>query len=85
MREVIGLAMQEQKTSLRRNRHTDLICDFQAIATFEALLSEKYLNVTEQLGLIAGRESRKEPNVAPDCVQPFLWIRSRDFVVRDRE
>ena len=46
-REVVGLAMQKEKASLRCNSDTDLICDFQTIATFETLFGKKHLGVTE--------------------------------------
>ena len=46
-REVIGVAMQEEKASLRSNSDPYLICDLQTIATFKTLLGQKNLDVTE--------------------------------------
>ena len=46
--------MQQQKTSLRRDSHADLIRDLETAAAFETFFVEKYLNVTKQLEAIAG-------------------------------
>ena len=72
MREVIGLAMQEQKTSLRRNRHTDLICDFQTIATFKTLFRKEHLDVAQKLDSIIDRKPLEKRNVALDCLPPIF-------------
>jgi hypothetical protein len=72
-REVVGLAMQQQKASLSCYRHTDLIRDFQTIATFETFFGKENLDVAQKLGLIPGRKPVKKCNVAPDRPQPFFW------------
>ena len=46
-REVVGLAMEKEKASLRCNSHTDLISNFQTIAAFKTLFREKDLDMTE--------------------------------------
>ena len=72
MREVVGLAMQKEKASLRRNRNTDLIRDFETVAAFKTLFGKENLDVTEKLGLIPGRKPVKKCNVALDARQPII-------------
>jgi len=69
--------MQQKKAGLRGDGQTDLISDFDAIATFETLLSNEDLNVTEQLSPVSRREPGEKSDVAPDYFQPLLWKRSR--------
>ena len=47
--------MQQQKTSLRRDSHADLIRDLETAAAFETFFGEKYLNVTKQFRTVASR------------------------------
>jgi hypothetical protein len=72
-REVVGLAMQKEKASLRRNRNAHLICDFETVATFKTFFGQKNLNVAEKLGLILGSKPLKKCNVALDRRQPIIW------------
>ena len=66
MREVVGLAMQKKKASLRCNSDTNVVRDFQTIATFKTFFGKKNLDVAEQLDLIAARKPVKKCNVALD-------------------
>lgn len=75
MREVVGLAMQKQKASLRCNNDTDLIRDFQPVAAFKTLFGKKNLDVAKKLGLIPGRKPVKKCNVALNRRQPIIWKR----------
>jgi hypothetical protein len=45
--EIIGFAMQQQKTSLRRDRDADFIGDCKTAASLEAFFGKKHLNVTK--------------------------------------
>jgi len=72
MREVVGLAMQKKKASLRCNGDKNLIRDFQTVAAFKTLFGKKNLDVTEKLGLIPGRKPVKKCNVALDRCQPII-------------
>jgi hypothetical protein len=72
-REVVGLAMQKEKASLRCNSDTNLIRDFQTVATFKTLFGKKNLDVAEKFGLIPGRKPVKKCNVALDRRQPIIW------------
>src|ERR1700730_16515136 len=76
-REVIGLAMQQEKASLRCNRHSNLVSDFQPATTFETLIDQKHLDMTEKFGLISSRKPNKKRNVAPDYLQPVFRKRPR--------
>ena len=67
--------MQEEKASLRRNRKTDLIRDFETVATFKTFFGKKNLDVAENFGLISGRKPVKKRNVALDRRQPIIWKR----------
>jgi len=69
--------MQQKKASLCGDCETDLIRNFKAVATFETLLSKKGLNVTENLGLIAGSKPMKERDVSLDRFEPLFWKRPR--------
>lgn len=70
---MVGPAMQKEKASLRCNRDTDFICDFQTIATFKTLFGEKNLDVAKKLGPIPGRKPVEKRNVALDRRQPVFW------------
>src|SRR5438128_385513 len=52
MREIISLAAQQKQTSLRRDRHPNLVAEFEAAATLEKFFGQKYLNTAKQLGLV---------------------------------
>jgi hypothetical protein len=71
--EVVGLAMQKEKASLRGNSDTDFIRDFETVAAFKTLFGKKNLDVAEKLGLIPGRKPVKKCNVALDRRQPIIW------------
>lgn len=72
-REVVGIAMQKEKTSLRRNRDTNLIGDFETVAAFKTFFGKKNLDVAEELGPIPRRKPVKKCNVALDRRQPIIW------------
>src|SRR5260370_19887285 len=55
-REIVGLAMQQKKASLRCDCDNDLISEFEPATTFEAFFSEEHLDVAQQLALIPGRK-----------------------------
>jgi hypothetical protein len=67
--------MQKEQASLRCNSDTDLIRDFETVATFKPLFAKKNLDVTEKLGLISSRKPVKKCNVALDRRQPIIWKR----------
>ena len=52
--------MQQQKTSLRRDSHADLIRDRETATSFETFFGKKYLNMTKQFRAIARRQSEKK-------------------------
>jgi len=58
--------MQEEKTSLRGDRESDLIIEFETTAAFEMFLMEEHLNVPEKLPLIRDWKSPKDRDVARD-------------------
>src|SRR5437868_864053 len=62
--------MQEKKACLGCNRDPDFVGEFKTAAAFEMLLSKKDLNVTEELGLILGREPAEDWKVACDDRSP---------------
>lgn len=64
--------MHKEKASLRRNRNTDLIRDFQTVAAFKTLFDKKNLDVAKKLGLIPGRKPVKKCNVSLDRRQPII-------------
>ena len=64
--------MQKEKASLRRNRNTDLIRDFETVAAFKTLFGKKNLDVAEKLGLIPASKPVKKCNVALDRRQPII-------------
>jgi len=72
MREVIGVAMEKEKASLRCNGDTDFIRDFQTVAAFKTLFGKKNLDVAKKLGLIPDRKPLKKFNVALDRRQPII-------------
>ena len=76
-RIIIRPAMQKEQARLRRDRHPDLIRQFQSAAAFKALLGEEHLHVAEQFRLILGREPVKERHVARDDRAPFVRHRLR--------
>ena len=65
-RKVISPAMQQKKAGLRRDRHPNLVVDFQAGTTFETFFGEKHLNVIEKFSLVRRREPDKERNSVLD-------------------
>ncbi len=58
--------MQEKKTSLRGDRDSDLIIEFETAAAFEMFLIEEHLNVPEKFHLIRARKSPKDRDVTRD-------------------
>jgi hypothetical protein len=69
--------MQQQKTSLRRNSHADLIRDRETATSLETLFGKKYLNVTKQFRAVACGQSVKKDNMPPNHGQPFFRKRPR--------
>jgi len=69
--------MQQKKTGLRRDRHSDLVCYFQSGTTFETFFGEKHLNVIEKFSLVRSRQSDKERDSAFDDLQPLVRKRPR--------
>src|SRR4029453_15297365 len=57
--EVVGLAMQKEKASLRGNSDTDFIRDFETVAAFKTLFGKKNLDVAEKLGRAPGENRLK--------------------------
>lgn len=53
--EIIRCAMQQQKTSLGGDSHTDLVGDGETAASLETLFGKEHLNVTKQFQAIARR------------------------------
>ena len=47
LREVIRAAVQQQKTSLRRDADADLVGDHETATSLEAFFGKKYLNMTK--------------------------------------
>src|SRR5205807_3653671 len=76
-RKVISPAMQQKKAGLRRDRHPDLVVDFQPGTTFETFFGEKHLNVIEKFSLVRRREPDKERNSVLDDLQPLVRKRPR--------
>ena len=52
-REIVCLAMQQQKTSLRRDGHADLISDRETATSLETFFSKKDLDVAEKFCPVA--------------------------------
>jgi len=75
--KIISPAPQQEKTSLRCDRHSNLIIYFQAGTTFEALFGQKDLNVIEKFSLVRRRKSGKERNSPSDYLQPLIRERPR--------
>ena len=69
--------MEQEKTSLRCDRHSNLIIYFQAGTTFEVLFGQKNLTVIEKFGLVHSRKPGKERNSAFDYLQPLIRERPR--------
>src|SRR5437879_4994444 len=62
--------MQEKKAGLGCDRDPDLVGEFKAAAAFETFFGEKDLDVTEEFGLILGREPAEDWKVACDDRSP---------------
>jgi hypothetical protein len=69
--------MQQQETSLRRDRHADFIRDRETAASLEPFFGEKYLNVTKEFRAVARGQSVKKNNIALNQGQPFFRKRPR--------
>ena len=69
--------MQQQKTSLRRDSHADLIRDCETATSFETFFGKKYLNMTKQFRAIVPRQPAKKYNMMLNQLQPFLRKRPR--------
>jgi hypothetical protein len=79
MRKVVGPAMQQEKASLRRNRHTDLIGDREAGTSLEAFFGKKNLDVTKEFCAVGRGHFLKKNDMALNHLQPFFrkWPRSQ--------
>jgi hypothetical protein len=62
--------MQEKKACLGCDRDPDLVGQFKTAAAFEMFFGKKDLDVTEELGLILGREPAEDWKVACDHRSP---------------
>jgi len=71
-REVIGLAMQQKKAGLSRDRDNDFIGEFEPATTFETLLGEEHFDVAQKLNLIIDRKPFEKRNVALDYLPPIF-------------
>src|SRR6266568_8014696 len=69
--------MQQEKTSLRCDRHPNFIVDLQSGTTFETFFGQKHLNVVEKFGLVCRRQRHKERNSALNNLQPLVRKRPR--------
>jgi hypothetical protein len=76
-REIVRVTMQQQKTSLRRDSHADLIRDLKSAAAFEPFLGKKYLNVPKQFRTVALVQFVKKYNMTLNQRQPFFRKRPR--------
>ena len=76
-REVIGLAMQQKKAGLSRDRDNYFIGEFKPATTFETLLGEEHLDVPQKLDLIIDRKPLEKRNVALDYLPPIFRKRPR--------
>lgn len=65
--------MQQEKTRLRRNYHSDLIGELEPAATFEILLAQKNLNVPKQLLPILRWETAKHREILIENGHPARW------------
>src|SRR5260370_20952841 len=70
--KIISPAAQQEKTSLRRDRHSNFVIHFKAGTTFEPLFGEKNLNVIEKFSLVRSRKPGKERNSAFNYLQPLI-------------
>src|SRR6266513_6197878 len=75
--EIICLAMQQQKTSLRCDSHADLLRDGETATSLEAFFGKKYLNVTKQFRPIGRGQSVKKYDMSLNQPQPFFRKRPR--------
>ena len=64
LRVVIRLAMQQQQARLPRDGDADLVGQLEPADSLEVLLRQKYLGVSEQLGLIVRREAGEDREIA---------------------
>src|SRR5207248_8922091 len=70
--EIICLAMQQQKTSLRCDSHADLLRDRETATSLETFFGKKYLNVTKQFRAVARGQSMKKYDMALNQRQPVF-------------
>ncbi len=75
--EIVRPAMQQQKTSLRRDSHADLIRDPETATSFETFFGKKYLNVTKQFRAVARGQFMKKYDMTLNQRQPFFRKRPR--------
>jgi hypothetical protein len=75
--EIVCLAMQQQKTRLRRDSHADLVRDLETATSFEPFFGKEYLNVTKQFEAIAPGQFMKKDNMTLNQRQPFIRKRPR--------
>jgi hypothetical protein len=63
--------MQQEETSLRGDRHPDLVRQLQSRATFEALLRQEDLHMLEQFLLVGRGQPPEDRHVAGDDLLPL--------------
>jgi hypothetical protein len=69
--------MEQQKTSLGRDRDADLVSNLEPATSFESFFGKEYLNVTKQFEAIAPGQFMKKDNMPLNQGQPLLGKRSR--------
>src|SRR5207244_5473006 len=69
--------MQQQKASLRRDSHANLIGNHEPATSLETFFGKKYLDVTKQFGAVARGQFLKKYNMTLNQPQPFFRKRPR--------
>jgi hypothetical protein len=75
--EIVGIAMQQQKTSLRRDGNPDLVRDLETATSLKTFFGKEYLNVTKQFETIAPGQFMKKGNMTLNQRQPLFRKRPR--------
>src|SRR5215475_10885044 len=74
--EIVRLTMQQEKTSLRRDGHADLVRDLETATSLEPFFGKKYLNVAKQFKAVAPGKFVKKYGMPLNQRQPFFRKRS---------
>src|SRR5712664_763614 len=70
--KIIRPAMQQQKTTLCRDSHADLIRNCETATPLETFFGKKYLNVTKQFSAIPRRQLVEKQNMTLNQRQPLF-------------